>query len=254
MMRSRAFACAVVGLLSAGCGGVTSTGSFDGVTFAPGPLAFAVVDRHDITPSGGSYIAVSRDESAMLLSLVLSGATADAAESWRDYPAERLLSLKKELATLDGLHLHEIPLAEVVEGESVELRGAPGAEGSVAELAADVVVALPDVAQVERQGLGADIAVKLSFERVELTPGGVIAGVVELKRARAEGQNGEVATGEVSVQFTAPVVAERLGKSNLAILAPVMGCAAALGPVRAGSCRDEESLPTVPSAVPLSEP
>lgn len=254
MMPLRTLAFAMAGLLSAGCGGVTSTGSFDGVTFAPGPLAFAVVDRHDITPSGGSFLAVSRDESAMKLSLVLSGATADATESWLDYPAERLLSLKKELATLDGLHLHEIPLSKVVVGQSVELRGVPEAEGSVAELAADVVVALPEVAQVERQGLGADIAVKLTFERVDLTPGGVIEGGVELKRARAEGQSGEVATGEVSVQFTAPVVAERLGKSNLAILSPVMGCAAALGPVRAGSCRDEEPLSTVPSAAPLSSP
>lgn len=253
MRGSHALAYCLVGLLIAGCGGVTSTGSFEGVTFAPGPLAFAVVDRHDITPSGGSYIAVLRDESAMTLTLVLSGAMAEAGESWRDYPAERLLSLKKDLATLDGMHLYDIPLADVVVGESLELRGVPGAEGAVAELAADVVVALPDVAQVERQGLGADIAVKLTFERAELSPGGVVAGVVELKRARAEGQSGDVATGELSVHFTASVVAERLGKSNLSILAPVMACAADLGPVRAGSCRDEEALPAVLSSGPLSD-
>jgi hypothetical protein len=242
-----------MGLLLAACGGVTSTGSFDGVTFTPGPLAFAVVDRHDITPSGGSYLAVQREESAMTLSIVLSGAMATATDSWRDYPAERLLSLKKELATLDGLHLHAIPLTRVVAGESLERRGVPGTEDAVEELQADVVVALPDAANVERQGLGADIAVKLTFDRVDLSQGGVISGVIELKRARAEGQSGEVATGELSVHFSAPVVTERLGKANLSVVAPVMACAAALGPVRAGSCRDEEALPIVLSSGPLSD-
>lgn len=54
--------------------------------------------------------------------------------------------------------------------------------------------------------------------------------------------------------FNAPLVRERLGKSNLSLLAPVMRCAAASGPVRAGTCRDEPPLPYVDASGTLTGP
>lgn len=239
--------------LGVGCGpGVQ--GDFGGVPFLPTPTAFAVADRHDLLGAGGTRIAVRRAEEAMLLDLVLTGADAPYDEEWRRYPAARLLSLKKDLATLDGVHVRGLPLSLVESGKNVEARIGPG--GAVeGDFDVSLVVALPDDEAVAEKGLGADINVKLLFDAVEITPrGGFVAGRLEVKRARAEGQDGAVATGEVTVRFDAPLAPERLGKSNLSLLTPVMACAAEAGPVRAGGCRNEPPLPYVDASGTLTGP
>lgn len=242
-------------LTSAGCGtGVE--GDFDGVAFLPTPLAFAVADRHDLVRSGGTYLAVRRADENMKLDLVLTGATASPEDEWRRYPADRLLSLKKELATLDGLHLVGIPLSRVADGETVEATLDERADISEGDFDVSLVVAAPrEDDALSFQGLGGVVAVKVTFDTADVGPrGGRVTGVVEVKRSRAEGQDGEIATGEVTLSFTAALVPERLGKSNLSLLAPVMACAAEVGPVRAGACRDEPPLPFVDASGTLTGP
>ncbi len=235
--------------------GTSVEGTFQGVSFVPAPTAFTVADRHDLVRSGGSFLAVRRADENMRLDIVLTGAGAAPDEEWRRYPADRLLSLKKDLATLDGVHLRGIPLARAVAGDEVELHQDAAGNLSGDDFELSLVAALPDDEAVAAQGLGADVNVKLLFDAVDVTPrGGVIVGRLEIKRERAEGQVGEVATGEVTIGFTAPIVPERLGKSNLSLLTPVMACAAAAGPVRAGACRDEPPLPYVDASGTLSGP
>lgn len=256
-MRARSrtpLSCVLALVVAGGACGTSVQGDFDGVTFVPAPTAFAVADRHDLLGTGGTMIAVRRADENMRLDLVLTGAVAAADEEWRRYPAERLLSLKKDLATLDGVHVKGIPLARALDHDDVEARLLP--DGTVeGDFDVSLVVALPDDEAVQQQGLGADVNVKVIFDHVEVTPrGGVIVGQLEVKRARAEGQEGEVATGEVTASFTAPIAPERLGKSNLSLLAPVMACAASAGPVRAGACRDEPPLPYVDASGTLTGP
>jgi hypothetical protein len=243
---------ALLGL--AGCG-ASSLGSFDGVGFNPSGTVFAVADRHELVASGGSFLAVRRGESAQRIHLFLSGALLSPDEEWRRQPASELLSFKKDLATLDGLLLENIPAPAALAGDDLEVQlDESGRQGS-GDFDAHLVVGLPPEPVLEDQGLGADVSIKVLFDDVVIEPrGGHVNGRIEVKRGRAEGQSGEVATGEVTVTFQAPLAPERLGKSNLSLGAPVMRCAAAAGPVRAGGCRDTTSDPYVDATGTLETP
>jgi hypothetical protein len=256
---SRAARLALIALCAlpaaAGCG-VSSGGDFDGVGFLPNRTAFAVVDRHTLLPSGGSLIAVQRTPEQQKLHLLLTGALASPDEDWRHLTAERLLQMKKDFATLDGLLIRDIPLSSVVAGEDVELRLFEGGRRGSGEFDVEVVVGLPDAESVREQGLGADVNVKVLFDDVDVAQarGGHVSARVEIKRERADGQDGEVATGEVTLGFTAEVAPERVAKSNLSIVGPVMRCAATVGPEAAGGCRDEPPDPFADASGTLVEP
>lgn len=240
----RRAALVLLSLLGA-CGPVATSGDFDGVRFAPDRLVLAVADRHDIVESGGSLLAVQRAEERQTLTLALSGAPADPLEEWRRLPADQRLFLKKELATKDGVLLRGIPFSAAKPGENLEVKLSEDGRTGTGAFEAFLVVGLPLAEQVASQSLGADVNVKVLFDDVSIGPSGYVSGRIEVKRARADGQEGEVATGEVTISFSAPLVPERLGKANLALLAPVMACAAAVGPSRAGICRDEPQEPVV---------
>lgn len=236
---------ALGGAALSGCGPVAVTGDFDGVGFFADRTAVALLDRHDLSLVGGELIAVQRPEASQSLTLVLTGAVAPDADEWRRLPADRLLGFKKELATKDGVYLEGIPLADVEAGAHVELALDESGRTGDGAFSARLVVGLPDEGAVREQGLGATVNVKVLFDEVRLEPGGQVSGEVEVKRSRSEGQSGEVATGEVVLRFLATLLPERVGKSNLSLVRPVMACAAEKGPVRAGTCRDEPPDPIV---------
>lgn len=172
----------VAGGVAVGCG-TNVEGDFQGVAFIPAPSAFAVADRHDLVASGGSYLAVRRADENMRLDLVLTGATVVADEEWRRYPADRLLSLKKELATRDGIHLRGIPLSRVAAGEELELHLDDRSGSGQGDFQVSLVVGLPPAEEVEAQGLGAEVDLKLLIDSAEVTPhGGHVAGRVEMQR------------------------------------------------------------------------
>jgi hypothetical protein len=238
--------------LAAGCA-LQSEGDFEGVPFSPHRLVFGVADRHDLLPSGGSLTAVRRGEEQQRLTLLFSAAAAPTDEDWRLWSAARLLTFKKDLAVSDGLLLSDIPVSRVQEGASLELfLDESGRQGRGA-FGADLVVALPASERVAKTGLGADVSVKLLFDSVRIEPrSGSVSGRVELKRARGPRQEGEVATGEVTLHFTAPLLPERLGKANLTVASPVLRCAAAMGPSLAGLCKDEPADPFLDASWPLA--
>jgi len=226
---------------SFGC--VRATGDYDGIGFAPTATAFAVADRHDLEARNGTVIALLRPESERRLTLVFTGAEADPNDDWQRLPIGRLLELKRRLATRDGVLVTGLRLDEVKAGAEFPVAiAAPGAYA--ADTFAVGVVVDADVALArEERGLGSKIDFKLIIDDADPKAGGFIEGRLELTRNRAVNQSGLVATGEVAVDFRIPVVAERLGKANLAHLLPIMRCAAMAGPVAGAACHDEPPLP-----------
>jgi hypothetical protein len=236
--------------------GVSASGDFDGVAFVPGGSAFAVVDRHTLVPSGGSLIAVQRSDAQQRVHILLTGAITRIDDEWRHLSAQRLLSSKKDLATLDGLLLTDIPIARVDNGEDLEVQLDETGRRGDGEFGVELVVGLPAADRVADQGLGADVSVKILFDDVDVSQarGGHVGARVEIKRDRSTEQDGEVATGEVTLTFSAPVAPERVAKSNLSLAAPVMRCAATVGPEGAGRCRGEPPDPFADASGTLVEP
>jgi hypothetical protein len=219
---------------------VISTGDFDGIGFWPGTSSFAVADRNDLTWVNKSLVATGRAETQKSATLYMSAASADVEMEWRHFSTQTLLQLKKDLALQDGLLWTGIPLSEVVSGAKFEVQlddtGRVYEEGSQVHM----VLGPPSAKEVEDQGFGNLVELILQIDDATTRPGGQIVGSLEIKRGRGEDQDGEVATGEVTIAFRIPVIAERLGKSNLSIAGPIMRCAARNGPTGAGNCRHEE--------------
>jgi hypothetical protein len=220
-----------------GC--VLSGGDFDGIGFWPNGSTFAVADRNNLVRINGSLVATGRAESEKTVSLYMSAAPANIEEEWRHFSTESLLQLKKNLSSQDGLLWTGIPLADLVAGAQLEI--ALDENGRVSETSSNVYMVLgpPSATQIEGQGFGSLVELLLQIDEANTRPGGEIIGSLEIKRGRGDDQSGEVATGEVTLSFRIPVVAERLGKSNLSMAGPIMECAAKAGPTSAGNCQYE---------------
>lgn len=246
-MRAEAISrCSVVALtlLSAlpstiSCAEIQAEGSFDGVPFQPDQTVLAVVDQTDVVVLDGTPVAVLRNAGEERLTLLLSGAFAVPGDDWLRLDSAARLELKHRLATSDGIFLENIPLAEAAGGEplSVPL----GEEGRVGQgaFAAYLVIGRPEREDVAAQGLGSRVEVELRLDPMPADDQSRISGEVEIKRGRGDAQEGEVATGSVTLRFSAAPVPERRGESNLQLARPVVLCAAEAGPVRAGRCRSE---------------
>ncbi len=237
-MRRRATAILLVSQLAGAACGAQVSGDYEGVPFAPTGTSFAVLDRHDFLPAGDSVIAVRRSESGRKMHLFFSGAALDTGEAWTQWPSARLLDLKKSVALKDGVLLTNIPLARALDRDAMNVElDQDGTTGS-GDFDVAVVVGDPGDAMGDR-GFGDLVTVRATFDVVDAPArGGFVTGQIEVKRARAPGQGGELATGDVTLDFRVPVTAERLGEANLAVVRPVMACAAKAGPTRAASCKD----------------
>ena len=220
-----------------GC--VMSFGDFDGIVFWPTTSSFALADRNDLIRSNNSLVPTGRADDEKKMTLYFSGASVDIEEEWRHFSTETLLQLKKDLALKDGLLWENLPLNEVVSGAQFEKQLDATGRVSEEDSNAYMVLGPPSSAEVEAQGFGNLVELLLQIDDANTRPGGEVVGTLEIKRGRGEGQDGEVATGEVTLQFRVPVIGERLGKSNLSLASPIMRCAAREGPTGAGNCRHE---------------
>ena len=247
-MRRSLLGAGLLALASAVCAcAVGSSGDYDGVTFAPSATAFALVDRNELIEREGALTAVELPDAAKTLSVVLTGVVANPHDDWRRATSQVLLRLRRDLALRDGVIVTGLPLVEARGGKSFEVDIDPNAvpdDTAPPSFGVAVVVAPPSASSVSEQGLGAHLDVRVSFSKVDLE-GNAVTGEVEIKRARAEGQDGSVATGDVTLSFSTSILPERLGESNLGVVQPVMECAAAAGPSRAGSCRNVEPTPYI---------
>lgn len=235
--RASRLGCALLALV--GCGPVRVEGNFEGVPFLADGVALAVVDAFERVGSGERTRTEPRPDEAQTFSLLLSGAHVDPARQWSRLPSEERLDLALALATRAGVLLEEIPLAAARAGDTLDLvLDAAGRQGAGA-FRASLVAGTPDPEQTYAQGLGAAVTLELRLAEGALEPGALARGSLEIKRERAPTQaEGEVATGAVMLHFEARVLAEPLGEANLDFARPVLTCAAARGPVRAGGCID----------------
>lgn len=220
-----------------GCSSAYVEGSFDGVSFKPDRTQMAVLNVHpDDTPLR-SDLRIPQEESAQTLSLLFSGARFNPMADWSRADAATRAELAQSWSLHDGLLLENIPLDRVKTGEVLSVVMDESGRIGVGEFTAWWILALPDDAQIAKQGIGAKSEIQIRFERVNLESGGLLEGRIELKRSRAERQaDGEIATGEITLHFSVARMPEALGESNLALARPVFRCAATLGPTRAGAC------------------
>ena len=239
---SRTLSLGLVATLAVSLGGCfSSTGDFDGLSFAPGRTAFAIADRHTLVERSGRVVATRRPDAQMSLVLFFSSAWASANDEWRRLPADRLTDLRKTFATTDGLLIEGLPLGDVTAGATFEVRP-PSETDPDDDGAADFrphLVVDPGALAASGRGLGSDVSYTLNIDSISLDPGGVVAGALEIKRDRGADQTGDLATGTVTLTFQVPFAAERRAKSNLSIAGPIFRCAAAVGPSQAGACRNQ---------------
>lgn len=237
--------CALGASLGAGCS-VWIAGDFDGVAFVPDTTVMAIADRHDLLVRDGAALPVLKNRAGQRLHLLLSGARADPGDDWLRYPDSRLLDLQRALTTRDGILLKNISLERFGDGETQKALLDNGSVSGDFEIA--VAPALPEESSVAEQGLGRRITVTLVPHGLDAQPrGGSLAADIEIKREREAGQDGDVATGTVTLSFSAGLVAERLGEANLAVAEPILRCMAEVGPSAAGLCREQSPLPYVDS-------
>lgn len=237
---TRALALALVAMLLAGC--VQVAGTFDDIPWSPTVTRFAVADRHTFVEVNGSLQAVQRPDPQKTVTLLFTSAWANPDEEWRRYDIDALHVLRRDLATTDGLLLWDLPASALEPGAELRTHVNTGLADEPRDFSAAVVVSA-DVALTETsQGLGNALEMTLLVDEADPRAHGFITGSFELKRSRGADQEGEIATGAVTLGFSIPVVAERRGKANLALAVPVMACAAERGPSRAASCVSEAPL------------
>jgi hypothetical protein len=230
-------------VLMSGCG-VFITGDFQGIPFTPDENLVAVADQNDLLLRNGAVVPVSRPDGQQRLHLLLTSANVNVNDDWRRYDTDKLLELKRELATEDTLFLKDIPLDRFRAGDTLDALvedGVPSGDFQVF-----MGAALPPEAGVEAQGLGSKVRARITPKSLVVEGReGSFSLSVSLQREREAGQDGDVATGEVVIDFGGSLLPERLTESNLTVAEPVVACVFARGPSSGGACRDVDALPYV---------
>ncbi len=236
----------LVGLLVlvAGC---AVEGDFLGTPFAPVNTMLAVVDRHELVEVNGALVPSLRPAPAHTLSLVLTAARENPGAEWRREPAEALTELRTDLATRDGVYLHLVPVQPLLDDGSYTVwfdrDEANDRHGLVQGYT-------PPPPLGESVPLGGAIRLTLTVDDMDPQAGGHLDGNLDIESRHADDQFGHRAVGIVSIPLAIPVVAERVGKANLAVALPILACAAAAGTDRGAGCADEDPWPVPDVADP----
>lgn len=227
--------------------GVGVSGDFQGVPFQPTASLLAVADQNDLLLRDGAVVPVSRPIGQQRIHVLLSGAHLDPGRDWRRLDTDSLLEIKRDLSTKDTVLLRDIPLEVFDAGTDLEAVVEDGAQSG--DFTVFAGASLPEASQIEGRGLGSKLRVGITPKGLVLdspTPrGGTVAMSVSIQREREAGQDGDVVTGEVVLDFTASLQPERLGESNLTVAEPVVACMQERGPFASGACREEPALPYV---------
>ncbi len=230
-------------VLASGCG-VFITGDFQGIPFTPDENLVAVADQNDLLLRNGAVIPVTRPEGQQRLHLLLTSANVNVNDDWRRYDTDKLLELKRELATEDTLFLKDIPLDRFRDGDALEALVQDGVQSG--DFNVFMGPALPPESGVETQGIGSKVRARISPKGLVVDGReGSFSMSISLQREREAGQDGDVATGEVVIEFGGSLLPERLTESNLTVAEPVVACVFARGPSSGGACRDVDALPYV---------
>lgn len=247
----RLLALAAIGLSSGGCA-VAVEGDFNGVVFAPGRSVQAILDSHTILERRGALVPVERARSSMTIDLWLSAATVPENDAWRELPSERLLDVRKDLATHDLLVLRGIDFdtmqddARVLTATTSDADATAGIARGAGDF--DFFIGQPVPADFAEDGLAGGITVELKDNVVvrEEPRGGRLETTIVITRERAAGQPAsDLAGGEVTLRVAVPLAPERLAEANLAVIDPIARCVAERGPDAGAACARVPAAPVV---------
>jgi hypothetical protein len=247
----RVLALAAVGLASSGCA-VAVEGDFDGIVFAPGRSVQAILDSHTILERRGALVPVERARSNMTVDLWLSGATVPENNAWRELPSDRLLDVRKDLATHDLLVLRGIDFdsmqddTRVLTATTNDADAASGIARGSGDF--DFFVGQPVPDGFVDDGLAGRITVELSDNVIvrDEPRGGRLETTMIVTRERAAGQpSTDLAGGAVTLRVAVTLAPERLAEANLAIVDPIARCVAERGPDAGAACARVPADPVV---------
>lgn len=249
LSRSIAYAGLVVAAGS-GCA-VSVDGDFGGLPFVPVRSADAILDSHTILERRGALLPVERARSQMTVDLWMSGADVPVLDAWRHLPSDRLLDVKKDLASADLLVLRGMDFDTLQDGTLLTAQtDADDAAVGIARGAGDFSFALgqhvpEDFAQ---DGVGGKVTIEVQATRLDRDEprGGVLqASVVVIRERAADQPASDLATGTVTFTLDLPLAPERLAEANLAVVDPIARCVAERGPDTGLACATAPADPVV---------
>ena len=206
-------------LLFSGCV-ISIEGDFSDIDFSPDSTLFGTIEQYDIDNDG---IVTPRTEENWEVDLFFSSAKVKSVYAdWRFEDQEARLTFKQALAQGDTLWLQNVSLAQLMEQKSAS-----------SELGDFEMVLVQNPPLDEPRPLGELIIAELVIEEAQWKSDGYAKGSLKLIRKKANGQPDYAATGTVQISFKVPLVGERIAKSNLEFVTPLLTCAESAGQMAA---------------------
>lgn len=209
----------LVPLGGCGYGSIWVEGTFGDQRFEPNGTVFAVIDGHVVEENPGGGINVTQREDKRL-TLFFCQPPIDPDVDFAAMSGGEIVALRDRVRRGDRLHIKDLSLSKVVEGARLKASAQEDDFSFVALAGSKQVSSGDSYAQVPP--LGRLVKVLFVADGLELKEAGHVGGSITITRDRADDQPANTATGEVKLSFTAPIVGERLGESNLDVLAPVL--------------------------------
>jgi hypothetical protein len=199
---------------------ISIDGDFSDIDFSPDSTIFGVLEQYDINNEG---VANPRSEESWEVDLFFSSAkTKSIYADWRFEDQDERLALKQALAMGDTLWLQNLPLNLLMDNQKLS------SENGDFQM---VMVQNPPLD--EPRPLGEMIIAELSVQEAQWESEGYAKGDLTLIRKKANGQPDYAATGTVTISFKVPLVGERVAKSNLNFIEPILSCAQTAGQMAA---------------------
>ena len=206
-------------VLFSGCV-ISVEGDFSDINFSPDATLFGTVEQYDIDTEG---LVTPRPEESWEVDLFFSSAKVKSIYAdWRFEDQETRLAFKQALAQGDTLWLQNISMQKLKEDHVVF------SEQGDFDM---VLVQTPPLD--EPRPLGELVIAELRVEDAEWDEDGFLKGSLTLIRKKTNGQPDYAATGTVQISFKMPLVGERIAKSNLDFVTPLLACAESAGQMAA---------------------
>jgi hypothetical protein len=222
-----ALALALALTLLPGCGWaliMPADGTFsDGAAIGPFETGFAVYDAHrTVTAADGSVQVEKREEGRVLI--FLSAAGFDPERDLAAMSAEEQENLRQDVKRSDLVFISALGASKAEAGSRlVATSPPPTGDFNFSLRRGSATNIRRNASYSDSRTLGSDQTLTLEMSVVNLVEGGRLeAQPLMIQAKKGEGQLERVATGEVRVRFNVPFVSERLGESNLAVLAPAL--------------------------------
>lgn len=259
----------LMGISNTACN-VFVDGTFADVPFSPAGAGFALVDHTIFVEQNGIVRPVVVEENERTASIFLTGARASIRDDWRFLDPLVSADMQKEMALRDGVLIEQIPIqlarshtlrldldaengrinttgARIVTESplNTELPDTQGGEDAVlseteqtllASVRASMAVALPDTNLLRGRSLAEKTSIDIRLlEPPNDAPPEWLEAKLIITRERSADDAEDACTGSINIRLNSQIV-EPLAESNYGFAAPIVHCAALLGPEASGDC------------------